>query len=337
MGRIDTYRDRLLDELRYCHNCQPWENGVVWILGDRIWLSELVDSLGIPPSAQEEVVSGMDCPHCGSSLDLSYEVGVRHQYEIEHERRIERAERLFSRQLLEFSRFIEEYPYLGVRHPVGRKIFREMAKFPTVTLSASSWFRARRMKNAERYSIEDMRPPNPEQILISDGRFNHSGNSHWYLASVHGAAIAEVVARNNDAFAWVQEWRIEKLENVLDLRAWDADGIRGSSGDDEGPTDAPLVAVALIFGDHLRLPVERETRKPEYIVPRFIADAARLYKYSGILFSSVRHHFDNLVIFDLATPLTPVGKPRLIDVAQMDEPFPEECENEVHPSRRWKF
>ena len=229
MGRVERFQKQLLNELRYCINCQPWDDGeAVWIFGARIWIRELLQSLGIPESMYEAVIEGIDCPNCGSSLDSSCEVGIRHDYEIEHEERVQRGKRLYGERLFEFSRHIRDYPYLGSAHPVGRKILRDMPRFPRVSVTESSWFRARRAKSARRYSSRDLQPPDPNKISIPDGRFNHGSKAHWYLASDLHAAIAEVTERD-DAFAWVQEWRIELLENVLDLRAWDADGIRGSS------------------------------------------------------------------------------------------------------------
>ncbi len=130
------------------------------------------------------------------------------------------------------------------------------------------------------------------------------------MASDPHAAITKVIAKD-DAFAWVQEWWIERLENVLDLRAWDADGVRGFVDGNEGPTDAPFLAIALIFSDHLTSPVQAETRQPEYIVPRFVADAARQAGYSGILFSSAKHVFKNLVILDPETLLIAMGEPKV--------------------------
>jgi RES domain len=268
-------------------------------------------------------------------------VGIAHPYEIEHEERVRRGERLYGKRLSEFSRHIQDYPYLGSAHPVGRKILRDMPRFPRMPVSESSWFRARRVKNARRYSLHDLRPPNPNDVRIPDGRFNHSSKAHWYLASDSQAAIMEVIAES-DAFAWVQEWRIERLENVLDLRAWDADGVRGFVDGSEGPTDAPLLAIALIFSDHLTSPVQERTRQPEYIVPRFVADAARQAGYSGILFSSAKHIFNNLVIFDPETPLIAVGEPKLMETSR-DRGRPssangsEVLERDIGPSLRKIF
>jgi hypothetical protein len=320
--RIERYRSQLLEELQYCYNCQPWEGGPVWILGSRIWMRELLNDLRIPESMQKEVVEGVECPNCGSSLDLSCDVGIRHQYEIEHDVRVQRARRAYGKRLFEFSQHIQDYPYLGAVHPVGRQILRDMRSFPRIAVTDSSLFRARRLKDGRRYTKDDLRPPDPNKIAVPDGRFNHGGKPHWYLANKPHAAAVEVAAQG-DAVVWIQEWHIEQLENILDLRAWDADGVRSFDEPSEGPTDAPLLAVALIFSDHLRLPVQKKTRQPEYIVPRFVADAARQAGYSGILFSSAKHLYDNLVIFDPTTPLVAVGDPKLTEIPQTpDRLFP---------------
>ena len=48
--------------------------------------------------------------------------------------------------------------------------------------------------------------------------------------------------------------------------------------------------------------ISQETKspyvKPEYLVPRFIADCARINKFEGILFDSTKGKGENLVLFE---------------------------------------
>jgi len=162
----------------------------------------------------------------------------------------------------------------------------------------------------------DLQPPNPERDEIPEGRFNHFGQACWYLSNEAEAAAAEVTS-SEERLAWVQGWKVEHARNVLDLRAWYADDDRAF--DQEGrPLAFPLLAIALIFGDHLSETSERKCAlRPEYLVPRFVADAARHAGYSGILFKSVRSLGENLILFDGQAALIPVGEPKL---TQLDEP-----------------
>jgi hypothetical protein len=60
-----------------------------------------------------------------------------------------------------------------------------------------------------------------------------------------------------------------------------------------------VIAVGLIHSGKLRHPVLTSANwKPEYFVPRFIADCARLREFSGIQFRSPKHYEENLVVFN---------------------------------------
>jgi len=65
--------------------------------------------------------------------------------------------------------------------------------------------------------------------------------------------------------------------------------------------------------------------KPEYFVPRFIADCARASGFAGIRFQSPRHYDRNLVLFAWSDDgLIPEGEPSIIKLSAIkdDEPFP---------------
>jgi hypothetical protein len=137
------------------------------------------------------------------------------------------------------------------------------------------------------------------------------------LADDTTAAAAEVTS-SKERLTWVQEWKIEKVSNVLDLRAWQADDDRAYDHEGE-PMDFPLLPIALIFGDYLSAKPEKESSwRPEYFVPRFVADAARRAGFSGIWFRSTRSFGENLVLFDAHTPLLPVGTPNLVRLDEKD-------------------
>ncbi len=142
MGRIERFQAQVLRELRYCFNCQPWEDGdPVWIFGARIEMDELLRSLGVPYNLHAEVVKGVDCPNCGSSVDpgaiWAYATSTRSNTRNGCGRR--RAPS-YGARLFDFSRHIQDYPYLGSAHPVGRKILREMPRFPRAPVTESLGF-----------------------------------------------------------------------------------------------------------------------------------------------------------------------------------------------------
>jgi len=173
-----------------------------------------------------------------------------------------------------------------------------------------TWFRARHYGDGATRSVDDLRPPDPNNVAVPEGRFNHYGQAYWYLASTKDAAVAEVV-RPREQTAGVQIWKIERLDNVLDLRPWSADDIRvfDKNGD---PKNIPLLAIGVIFGDQITsLSKRNEGWKPEYMVPRFLADVAKQADFSAVLFKSPRHYDENLVCFNRDAGFEPIETPTL--------------------------
>ena len=216
---IDEYRGRLLSMIVSCPNCQPWEKGrPVWVIGKPTQLEEVMDNCGVPlanEALRDALLSDLDCPGCGDSLSEHYEVGVKFDFEIAHERAVDRAKERFGDRLWEFSRFLEKYPMLGANHEVGNLILEEIQSFPNACLEGSTWFRARRIEDGRELDVDDMRVPDPDRVAIPPGRFNHLGQAHWYLAGSERAAAREVLDKG-EAIVWIQRWTVERLDSLLD-------------------------------------------------------------------------------------------------------------------------
>ena len=307
---VEEYRDRLRTTIVSCQTCQPWEGGPVWVIGKQTSLHEVLDDCNVPEDEdlREEVLAELDCPGCGDSLSEHYEVGVRFDFEIAHERAVARANEEFAGQLWEFAAFLEKYPMLGADHPVGRLILDQIKSFPKTRLETSTWFRARRIEDGRELGVDDLRVPDSRTVPIPPGRFNHLGQGHWYLSSSDVAAAMEVI-REGEAIVWMQKWIVERLDRILDLVVFGPDDPEPVSG--SRVEELPLVATAMIFGGHLDQEVDRRANwKPEYFIPVYVADAAKRAGFEGIRFSSTRWYRDpNLVIFDEKAGMRPEGTP----------------------------
>lgn len=214
-----------------------------------------------------------------------------------HDWKVDRALKRHGRPIFDFWRFLHDFPMLGSGHPVGRKILRELRQSPPVDLGKSHWFRA----NVERRFLTSRPPPE----FVGDQRYNNCGQSYYYLANDPRCAVAESTYCKETKMAWVQRFQVERLENVLDLRPWNDE----DENVDENDERYSLFVMALIFCDLLtQLPehyFDQEDKnrakikwKPAYLMPRFVADAARHCGFSGVLYSSVRYGGQNLVVFN---------------------------------------
>lgn len=309
--RIDEFASAIQREIVSCPNEQSWEDGeiVCWIFGCSTDLGDLLMNHRVPDELREEVVSRLRCPRCESPLETRQEVGTKYAFEKQHEATVRQALRKHGERLSDFYGFLHKAPMLGATHPFGKRIIRELREAPRVSLSKSHWFRAKADK-------EHGFGPAPAE-KVADQRYNSSGQARWYLADNAEAAVAEVAP---DGKAWVQGFDVGRLDGLLDLRPWRADDDRalGDEGDYRPPHG--LLVVSLVYGDLLTLRSYGEDKgrqwKPEYLVTRFVAEAATAAGFTGILCGSVRYPGENLVVFDPNWSPKPLGEP--IEVA-LDE------------------
>lgn len=288
---INDLIQQLQSEICYCDTCQPYEDGeAIWVLGVRRNLEALFDEYNIDEDLRDEISNNLNCPNCGRNLERYDDFGERTPYEKQVDQKQEEWSGRYKDQLDGLAKFIAEYPYLGVKHELGKRIVELMPQFPVTEINNSSWFRARNVLNGKLFSREDMRAPNPEMVAIGEGRFNHYGQSHYYLADSEIGAAKELLAFSDEKLVWMQSVLIISTGPILDVRV----------GFHEPDLDASLIPTGIIhFSNILNLHVERNKNwKPEYFIPRFVADAAKLAGFQGILYTSSHHYYDNLVIFN---------------------------------------
>lgn len=301
-------------------NCQPWDDGPVWVFGKRTDIDEVLDDCGVPEDEdlRHQVLADLDCPNCRDNLSEHHEVGVKFDFEIEHERAVERAIEEFGDQLREFAAFLEKYPMLGVAHPVGRRILDSIGSFPRTRPDKPTWYRARRIEHGRQLGVDEMRVPDPRVVPVPSGRFNHLGQAHWYLASSKHTAAEEVIQKG-ELMVWMQKWIVGQLEPILNLVVFGPDD--PDPVNDSRVGELPLIATAMIFGDYLRQDADRTAAwKPEYFIPVYVADAAKRAGFKAIRFTSTRTYSDpNLVIFDSDAAVEPDGVPFTFTMGRPDE------------------
>lgn len=303
----EDIQDYLKEEIHGCYNCQPWEGGEpVWIehksdLYDLLQYHELEDK------DTKEALVGFCCPRCGTPLESPYdEVSVKTEYdhkvakifkELDHD--------VIKEKLVDFNNFIIDFPYLGILHPVGKEIFNCIAEAPTYNIVEETWHRARLLNDESRiFNSDEMRTPDPNKVYIKEGRYNHTGQSFLYLAIDQKTSFLEI-KKNKENTCVIQEFIIRDLMNVLDLR-FDYSDI---------PTDVNIIYLALIYNGYLnKISDNKSSWKPEYFIPRFLADAARKYGYSGMLYNSAVSFEFNLAIFnEKSVTIIPKGEPYLYE------------------------
>lgn len=301
---IDDYIDVAQSNQRYCSTCQPYESGeCIWIRGIQYSMPDFLEELCIPSKYWEKVACALNCSTCGAGLDITCDVGTATEQEIGEDDLWKSWYETHSFRFQEFYEHLERYPYLGLSHALGMEIAQEIEKLPKESLPRTNWFRGRRVDNCQLLNVMDMFPPDPKHVPIPEGRYNHFRQCVFYLSENKESAAREVLG-NEGGLAWVQEFELSGTTDIANL----------SKGTQEPDPDTSAILFGLSYTHVLVRPVERFVGwKPEYFVPRFIADCVKQIGFKGIIFRSPHHYADNLVLFSPSDCVAkPVGTPSVI-------------------------
>lgn len=297
---------RTQKEITSCTNCQPFEGGVpIWILGDECELEDLFDELEIPENEalRDSIGNSLVCPRCGTKLQRYDTVGIEEQYIKEIVEQLEVSEKKYGKDLHILNKTLTNYPTLGLQHPIAREILKEIQsdKFCSIPIEGT-FYRARKTERAKVFKSQDILPP--ELGIPGEGRFNHSGQSHFYLSKDASTCLFELSDDDEPFIGYVQEIRIERTDRVLDL-TFDFEMV--------SPTQSALLISLLSTGILRQSMNNKKNWKPDYALTRFIMDCAKFSGYSGIAYNSVKHIGNNIVLFDLSRlKFEPIGEPKLV-------------------------
>jgi hypothetical protein len=293
IDQIAGILDSIESKINACYNCISYEGGLPDWLGPHVRIFELLKELGLQDEEESQVSENLKCPICETRLNSQDEVEVKAKDdpEVAKIRKI-----IFNfiqpevrEEIESFSSFLSNYPYLGLAHPVGRKLFDSIKKASRQNIDSQIWYRARRLNDERRlFKSSEMGAPDPNKCQILEGRYNHTGQSVLYLSSDKETAFSELKLKNENLCA-VQKFRIRELRDVLKLRY--AYKTMDSNID--------TLFLGIIYDGYIgQSPDQNNSWKPKYFVPRFITDCLRNLHYNGIVFSSAESRGENLVVFD---------------------------------------
>ncbi len=315
--RETQLRDKVQKLIQYCDYCQPYDEGeVVWILGDKIELYDLLDDCKIPEKSWDKIITHLYCPHCShSGFGLGLNVGLKTKFDIEVDKHMDEVYAVYGGEVKDFEDHLEKFPLLAYQHSFGRKLFNELKvkKLPVIEIEGNL-FRARRVEGAEILETEKMF--NPPTGKPKEGRFNHAGQSHLYLASDKNSAIKKFFWDNISALVWWQEFTVEeKILNVLDLSFdWSA----------LSPSTSTLLLSLKVYNSLGRSDRNKDNWRPDYYLTRFIMDCAKSLGYNGIKYNSSKSYlnFDLVLFYPDAIKLKALGKPSIEIYIEKDDKGP---------------
>lgn len=214
---FDDWVECVQGTVAYCATCQPYDTGeCVWILGVETDWNDILDNCDVAEKYRERVAGQIACPRCGASLDITCPVGVKSAQELAVEELWNRWYEEYHYRFDEFYEFLEKHPYLGLAHELGAELHERVESLPQCTLKDEVWYRARRVNRSKLLTVRDMYPPDPAEVEIPEGRYNHFGQCVFYLAEEKEGAAQEALG-DEGGLAWVQAFRLRKIKRILDL------------------------------------------------------------------------------------------------------------------------
>lgn len=257
----------------------------------------LLEELEIPEKYKEKIADTVRCPSCGCELTLESEVCYDFTLE-EQEKYLATLNKLSrnSKPLIDdFFNYLCRYPYLGAKHSTGKKLIKGIDELKRISIDNEIFYRARLPENERVFTQKDMEAP-PVTVKISEGRFNHYGQSHFYVGSSEEVCAVEC-SHDKNCICWMQKVKINHIENVSDLTE---SYFQSYFSPEVSIPDLPLAITGLLMSGTITASQKTEgSWKPEYFVPRFISDACKEKGIQGILYpSSFMSGMKNLVIFN---------------------------------------
>ena len=140
-------------------------------------MPEFLEALSIPKKYWEEVALSLSCSTCGADLDITCDVGTATEEEIRENELWNSWHETHYFRFQEFSEHLEKYPYLGLSHPFGRELVKDIEKLTKEPLPRPIWFRGRRVESSQVLDVKDMHPPDPKLVPVPEGRYNHHRHS----------------------------------------------------------------------------------------------------------------------------------------------------------------
>ncbi len=282
-----------------CNSTYDREDDKTYFFEPNEGFEVLLDDIGFSEKEKKIIYENIRCPNCGCNLDAFSEVTINEYYKEEkyHKNYIAKIASKSKTEITDFYNYLIKYPYLGCQHTIGKQIIKGIDSLEKVDLENQTFYRAREPKDSRIFVNEDMLPPDPKNIPISEGRFNHYGQAHWYLGNTEDLCGAECSHKKN-CMLWFQKIQIFKSIAILDLSK---EYIDYHYSPETTNYNIPIAVAALLFSGV----ITKEQKitgywKPEYFITRFIADVCKTKGINGIIYpSSFYPSGKNLVIFDI--------------------------------------
>lgn len=147
----------------------------------------------VPEDSLDNISTNLVCPNCGTELERFVDIGLEDIGDRIINEHISKAKAKYGKKINDFVNTIKRYPTLALSQPLVKNIKKEIANrvISTCTIRGT-YFRARTLSNSKVLNSEDfLAPPLGKS---QEGRFNHAGQNHFYIADCEEVAINECIS-----------------------------------------------------------------------------------------------------------------------------------------------
>jgi hypothetical protein len=296
--------NELKENIELCENCYDFSelnNQFIRVFK----INEILDAYQITESEFE-----ISCPECGGNLLTDSRVAVKiipiniqeqnkRIWKKDHEKNFEN-----------FLLYLEDFPFLGMKHLIGKEISRIIGEFPKVDIVNDNYYRGRVFEEGKIPTSDDMGPP-PYGKCAEIHRFNYPNMIHFYLADSEATMRLELEKtsrfegkRGKNFFQrilnlicnwklkkaiWIQKVNINEISNILDLRKYYKpwENIKNA-----------FIAGIIEEQYFMRTSGNKQLELINYIFSNFLSDLAKKNDFNGICYHSCKNkEGENLVIF----------------------------------------
>lgn len=303
--------NKIQDEIRYCLYDQS-NNGsdVYWILGEETDMYDLFWEFSVKEKLAKKMLPHFKCPYCGfSDFEMAFRVGVASAYDHELEKLYKTAKKTYHQSFIDLEKHVTDAFSMALNNPLARKIHRELKAGNLRTTEISGRFYRGRKATKKTMTTADLMVP--DVGISNEGRYNHAGQSYFYISG--NAFTAQLEVQQGDTTPieiYIQEFEItEPYTKILDL---------SHEFYEISTTMPPLMVILFSFIEKRKN--NKGNYKPDYYLTRFLADCARSEGYEGIKYTSALYHDGyNVVLFGDHSRVKPVGNPKLIKTKEITD------------------
>jgi hypothetical protein len=177
----------------------------------------------------------------------------------------------------DFINYLSNYPMLGYKHEIGRKIFEYINSCPKEMIMNFVVYRVRKSTAQKQIQYTENEMFEPQYTYPKQNRFSMVGLNPLYLAEKLEVALKETGVLENDKYTWMK-LRIKNQFKMLNVTN----------------DQIPLFELC-----HKKTSQENSNLYIEYLIPNYISDCAKYCSFEGIIYNSAQSLDDkNYVLFN---------------------------------------